>query len=106
MYNITNNRLFILGAGFSAEANIPLMNRLLPLAMAKFSSECPSIYERVENYARECFFTENNSIDYSGNRLSELCTFLEYIELREYGGGERWSSNGSREKLVLDQEDS
>src|SRR3990172_13134030 len=30
-----------------------------------------------------------------------LSTFLEFIELREYGGGERWCENGSREKLAL-----
>jgi hypothetical protein len=34
-------------------------------------------------------------------QLSDLCTHLEFVELREYAGGERWSEAGSREKLTL-----
>jgi len=33
--------------------------------------------------------------------FARLCTHLEFIELREYAGGERWSIDGSREKLAL-----
>jgi hypothetical protein len=33
--------------------------------------------------------------------LAEICTFLHYIELREYSGGERWSDAGSKENLAL-----
>lgn len=40
-------------------------------------------------------------VDYTKADFAELCTFLEYIELREFGGGERWSDRGSREKLAL-----
>ncbi|MCI0562361.1 MAG: hypothetical protein MN733_28075, partial [Nitrososphaera sp.] len=43
----------------------------------------------------------DGEVDYSGVDFSDLCTFLEYIELREYGGGERWTNAGSREKLAL-----
>lgn len=43
----------------------------------------------------------DNDLDLSRVSFSELCTFLEFIELREYGGGERWCENGSREKLAL-----
>jgi len=70
--------------------------------MQKFSQECPGLFERVDAYAHECFQDYNNScLDYSKVDFSELCTFLEYIELREYGGGERWKNEGSREKLAL-----
>jgi len=100
--NIKNNRSFFLGAGFSAEAGIPLTAELLTKAMKKFENECPGIFWRVNNYARECTQTpENEDIDYSKVDFSELCTFLEFIELREYGGGERWKDNGSKEKLNL-----
>jgi len=97
---VSKNRLFILGAGFSDVAKIPLTDKLLKLTMSKFAGECPGIYERVNNYAKACFST-NEELDYSKINFSDLCTFLEYQELREYGGGERWSNEGSREKLAL-----
>jgi hypothetical protein len=98
---VKQNRVFILGAGFSAAAGIPLTEELLAQAMQKFSTECPGIYSRVENYAKECAGSTDRNLDLSAISFSELCTFLEFIELREYGGGERWSENGSREKLAL-----
>jgi len=98
---VKQNRVFILGAGFSAAAGIPLTEELLARAMKKFSIECPGIYSRVENYAKECVGSTGNDLDLSTISFSELCTFLEFIELREYGGGERWCENGSREKLAL-----
>lgn len=99
--NMKRNRVFILGAGFSAGAGIPLTEGLLADAMKKFSLECPGIYSRVENYAKESIGTPDDDLDLSIVSFSELCTFLEFIELREYGGGERWCKNGSREKLAL-----
>ncbi|MEP1383094.1 MAG: hypothetical protein ABJK64_04800 [Paraglaciecola sp.] len=95
-------RTFILGAGFSAGAGVPLTAELLSKAMAKFEIECNGIFQRVNNYARECFqIKDDDVVDYSIVGFSELCTFLEYIELKEYGGGERWSENGSKEKINL-----
>ena len=97
---VVKNRLFVLGAGFSDEAGVPLTNELLKLAMSKFAAECPGLYERVNNYAKACFSVEDE-LDYSKVNFSDLFTFLEYQELREYGGCERWSDAGSREKLAL-----
>jgi len=96
---VVRNRLFILGAGFSAEAKIPLTDELLKLAMEKMQAECSAIYERINSYAESCFCCDN--VDYSKISFSDFCTFLEFIELREFGGGERWSDDGSREKLAL-----
>ena len=98
---VKRNRVFILGAGFSAGAGIPLTEGLLATAMKKFSIECSGIYSRVENYAKESIGAPDDDLDLSRVSFSELCTFLEFIELREYGGGERWCENGSREKLAL-----
>ena len=98
---IRSSRLFILGAGFSAEAGIPMIGQLLAKAMKSFRLECPGIFERVNNYAKTCFCVNDKELDYSKVNFADLCTFLEYIELREFGGGERWSDNGSREKLAF-----
>lgn len=83
------NRVFVLGAGFSAGAGVPMTDKLLSDALKKFSIECPGIYERVKNYAKESIGAPDDDLDLSKVRFSELCTFLEFIELREYGGGER-----------------
>ena len=62
----------------------------------KFSLECPNLFEQVDRYARESIEQyDNKEVDYSKVNFSDLCTFLEYIELREYGGGERWKYEGS-----------
>lgn len=100
-YNINKNRLFILGAGFSADAGIPLMDTLLKLTMDKFKSES-EIFERIDNYVRIYKnLKDDEVIDYSKIDFSELCDFLEFIELREYGAGERYKDYGSREKITL-----
>lgn len=99
---IMKNRTFILGAGFSAAAGVPLTSKLLTKAIEMFEIECNGIYQRVNNYAKACFqVKDSETVDYSNVSFSDLCTFLEYIELREYGGGERWSNNGSKEKINL-----
>lgn len=95
------NRVFVLGAGFSAAAGVPLTSHLLATAMDVFRRECRGIWERVNNYAATAFEIEPDAVDYSAISFSQLCTYLEYVELREYGGGERWSEAGSREKLSL-----
>ena len=90
VYYINKNRLFILGAGFSAGAGIPLMDTLLKLTMDKFKSES-EISERIDNYVRIYKnLKDDEDIDYSKIDFYELCDFLEFIELREYGAGERY----------------
>lgn len=101
---VRQNRVFILGAGFSAAAGIPMTNTLLATAMDMFSRESPSLFERVEGYAREAFGVSadrSTRVDFTMVSFADLCTFIEYIELREYGGGERWNNSGCREKLAL-----
>ena len=94
-------RVFILGAGFSAAAGIPMTSTLLAEAMKTFSAECPGIYERVCNYASDVQWEKPDGPDFSEISFSDLCTHLEFAELREDAGGERWSEAGSREKLAL-----
>jgi hypothetical protein len=94
-------RIFILGAGFSAAATIPMTGSLLEQAMQLFRSECPGVFERLQNYARVAFGLGESEPDYKRISFAELCTFLDYAELRESGGGERWSDHGSRERLAL-----
>ena len=100
---VRSRRVFILGAGFSAAAGIPMTRPLLRDAMKMFAIECPGIYERVCNYARDLQWDgdSNEPINYESLSFSDLCTHLEFAELREYAGGERWSDAGSREKLAL-----
>ena len=48
-------RLFILGAGFSAAAGIPMTGALLAGAMRRFQVECPGLAERVERLTSRMF---------------------------------------------------
>jgi hypothetical protein len=94
-------RVFVLGAGFSASAGIPLTATLLKAAMEMLAAECPGIFQRVSNYALDIQWERTDHPDFSTIGFSDLCTHLEFVELREYAGGERWSDAGSREKLTL-----
>jgi hypothetical protein len=96
-----NSRAFILGAGFSAGAGIPLTDKLLPRVMETFARDCPGLYSRVDDYAKTILGDDESPVDYSKMSLQELCTMIEYVELNEYSGGERWSDAGCREKLAL-----
>lgn len=99
---ILSSRVFVLGAGFSAGAGVPLTSELLNKTMHNMKIECNGIFQRIDGYARDCFqIPEHENVNYSEISFSELCTFLEYIELREYGGGERFSDSGSKEKVNL-----
>src|SRR5216683_2566558 len=94
-------RIFILGAGFSAGAEIPMTSTLLEQAMMLFKIECPGVFERVREYAQTAFGLGDSEPNYRSVDFSELCTFLDYIELRESGGGENWSDHGCPERLAL-----
>lgn len=95
------SRVFILGAGFSVAAGVPLTSVLLKNSMSIFAEECDGIFQRVDGYVKDFEWRTAGEIDYSRISFSELCTHLEYVELSEYAGGERWSDEGSREKLAL-----
>lgn len=99
--NCSEGRLFVLGAGFSAEAGVPMTASLLDHAMQLFRSECPDIFERVRNYTQLAFGLGESEPDYRNVSLPDLCTFLDYVELRESGGREKWSDHGCRERLAL-----
>jgi hypothetical protein len=93
------NNVFILGAGFSVGAGIPTMDSLLEKAMSVFKSECNGIYQRITEKVSAYYGIKE--VDYQKINFSELCTFLDYLELIEFGGGERFSDYGSRERLAL-----
>ncbi|MDA0781203.1 MAG: hypothetical protein PQ612_00250 [Rickettsiales bacterium] len=98
---VKERRVFILGAGFSAAAGIPMTGELLQAAMEKCKKECPGFYERICGYTQAYFDLEDSEPDYTNLSFPEIATYLHYIELREYGGGERWNNNGSKENLAL-----
>ncbi|MCD6034646.1 MAG: hypothetical protein K0R63_387 [Rickettsiales bacterium] len=95
-------RVFVLGAGFSADAGIPMTGTLLQKAIDKSRAECPGLFERICNQVRSCFGIENAvTLEFDKLPFSEIMTFLHYIELSEHGGGERYCDYGSRENLAL-----
>ncbi|MBP2158782.1 MULTISPECIES: hypothetical protein [Asticcacaulis] len=97
--SIQDGRIFFLGAGFSAGGGVPLTNTLLPKASEFFKWEAEGLFERVADYANQVDVNLNGSPD--AEDFARLCTHLEFVELREHAGGERWSSAGCREKVAL-----
>ena len=98
-FDLLTGRIIFIGAGFSAGAGIPLTNTLLQNAASLFQDQTPGLFERVCNYAAQ---VDVDLQDYpNAEDFARLCTHLEFVELREYAGGERWSNQGSREKLAL-----
>lgn len=61
--HVRSNRVFVLGAGFSAAAGVPLTNELLRDSLKLFSLECPGIYSRVEGYAKEAIGVTVGNLD-------------------------------------------
>jgi hypothetical protein len=96
---IRRNRVFILGAGFSAGAGVPLTADLVGRALGRWKEEAPGSFRLLRGYIDATFGTED--IDFAKVNFSDFCTFVEYIELREHAGGERFSIRGSSEKLAL-----
>ncbi|MDD2942931.1 MAG: hypothetical protein PHC51_08215 [bacterium] len=94
------DRIFVLGAGFSAAAGVPITENLLDQALELMLREQPYLGSKINSYLSQVCRTAGNSKS-SFQKLSDLCTFIEYNDLREFAGGERWSDNGSREKLTL-----
>jgi len=84
---VASSRVFVLGAGFSAAAGVPMIGSLLSLTMKKFERESPGLYSRVKSYVRTCFSLGTAEPNYAELDFAELCTFLEYVELSKYGEG-------------------
>lgn len=96
---LENGRIFFLGAGFSAGAGLPLTNTLLPLAAKMFKAESPGLFQRISWWADSADVNLNGAPD--AEQFARFCTFLDFMELREFAGGERWSDEGSRERVAL-----
>lgn len=96
---IEAGRIFFLGAGFSAGANIPLMNKLLPAALNIFKEEASGLYERLSGHAQDLDLNLRSEV--CAVNFVQLCTYLDFMELREHGGGEKWSREGSKERVAL-----
>ena len=101
--SLEKTRVFVLGAGFSAGAGIPMTDTLLTGAMELMRVECDGIYQRIEDSAQICFENDLPLINQNLNApgFSKLCSYLHYVEMRNFGGGERWSDAGDRELLTL-----
>jgi len=90
------NNVYILGAGFSAEANIPLTSSLLNKAIDLIKKEDKSIYDDL-NYLVESYYKiDSATIDYGFINLSELLTILHYEEISGYSSKNQTEIGRSR----------
>ncbi len=100
---LKNRRTFVLGAGFSAAAGIPLTNDLLQRALQGFRLSAPGLLKRIEGQAQICFENRKSieKQDLNAEGFAKLCSYLHFLELGEHAGGQRWCAAGSRELVAL-----
>lgn len=92
---------FFKDAIYCYDTAVPLTGELLDMALNLMAQEIPYIAEQVRSFYDIAVKDSATSLPGTANLISNFCTLLEYNELREHGGGERWSSGGSQEKLAL-----
>lgn len=96
-------RMFLIGAGFSKYAGLPLGNELWSLVLAQLRGE--GLYDRIENDV-ECY------IDYKkrvyGQKVSvenlEIEDFISYLDIEHFlglKGSDTLSSIGNRTQIIL-----
>ena len=78
------NRVFIIGAGFSADAGIPLTTDLLGDAIEQIRLEEPEIFRELNSIVEHYYKIESDAIDYRFIDLSELLTILHFEEISYY----------------------
>ena len=98
---VRTSRVFILGAGFSAGAGIPLTADLMIDAMRIADGEASGVATRIRRHIDTCFNLRGGDPDLRSLSMSDICTYLHYLELRERQSSERFSARGSRELLAL-----
>jgi len=88
---VQEGQAFLLGSRVFGCCGDPLTGTLLQRAMDLMRSEITGIAERIDRHAEVCLNLFDVPVDYSVLRLDQLCTFLHFIERREYSGKECWS---------------
>ena len=99
---IKRNRVFILGSGFSAAAGVPSTQSLLKQAMQALAAECPELHRLLVRHARKVVAAaDGDALDFERVDFTDFCTFLEFIEQKDYGGRGRWGESPCQEKAAL-----
>jgi hypothetical protein len=95
-------RCFILGAGFSAAAGLPLTTGLLDLVLEEIAglndgdSHLHQSLEEYRNFVRETSGREPDSID-----IEEFATYLDHQHTFGMLGTDTWSEDGNRDQFLL-----
>lgn len=80
-----------------------MTDSLLHHALTLMRAEAIGLFQRIEGHACVCFGDDTPLLSRKLNApaFTRLSSYLHYLELSEYGGGDRWSGAGSREILTL-----
>lgn len=97
-------RIFILGAGFSKSAGLPLASELFPLAKAAIESEYgrDTKFQRdLENYLRYRRECDGVELDERKVDLEELMSFWDIEHFLWLRGKDTWSDEGNESQLMI-----
>lgn len=97
-------RIFVLGAGFSKGAGLPLASELFPLVKASIESENgkDTKFQRdLENYLRYQKACGRTDVDEKSIDLEELMSFWDIEHFLWLRGSDTWSDEGNESQLMV-----
>jgi hypothetical protein len=80
-----------------------MTDSLLHHALTLMKAQAIGLFQRIEGHAYVCFGDDTPLLSRSldAHAFTRLSSYLHYLEMTEFGGGDRWSGAGSREILTL-----
>ncbi len=98
---IPTSRIFILGAGFSAPAGLPLSADLLPLTLSELDDIGHSQHLRSSLRAYIAYKVGTQGITPDPVDLEDFAAYLDYEHYLGLLGSDGWSGEGNRAQLQL-----
>jgi hypothetical protein len=97
-------RLFVLGAGFSKPAGLPLANDLLEPVLAEVRRSArvsggTKLDKSIDRY--RAFLVATTGVEPERLNFEELATYLDHEHFLGLRGGDTWSEEGNEDQLML-----
>lgn len=96
--------VFILGAGFSKPAGLPLGAELFSdvIRHAKYHGSYQNTLEQdINSFLKYCREAKGNSISEKDINFEEFISYLDIEHLLHLQGSDHWSSEGNRSQLII-----
>jgi len=96
-------KLFVLGAGFSRPAGLPLGSELFAavLSEARRLNSNSVLIEDIDRYLEYIFLTKAIRLDRDSVDLEQFMSFLDIEHALRFTGSDRWSDAGNQTQLLV-----